>query len=90
VAPRVIRITDEIHQVGGPELTAPNDAAVYLLNFDGHPALMDAGCGRATETLLSSIEGWTLLTQAPGFQHDTERVRWRAAASLARRAAREL
>ena len=29
-------------------------------------------CGRATETLLSNIEGYvTLLTQAPGFQQRT-------------------
>lgn len=51
-----MRITDEVFQVGGPQLTAPQDAAIYLINFDGHTALIDAGCGRATEKLLRNIE----------------------------------
>ena len=40
-------ITGEIDQVGGGKLTAPEDAAIYLINFNGHAALVDAGCGRA-------------------------------------------
>jgi glyoxylase-like metal-dependent hydrolase (beta-lactamase superfamily II) len=56
VARGPVRITDEIFQVGGPQLTAPQDAAIYLLNFDGHAALIDAGCGRANETLVRNIE----------------------------------
>jgi glyoxylase-like metal-dependent hydrolase (beta-lactamase superfamily II) len=41
--------------VGGPELTAPEDAAIYLVRFDSHAALIDAGCGRATNRLLENI-----------------------------------
>ena len=51
-----VRITDEVFQVGGPQLTAPEDAAVYLIKFDDHAALIDAGCGRANEKLLRNIE----------------------------------
>lgn len=51
-----VRITEEVFQVGGPQLTAPQDAAIYLINFDGHAALIDAGCGRANEALLRNIE----------------------------------
>ena len=42
-----MQITGEIHQVGGGELTAPEDAAIYPINFNGQAALVDAGCGRA-------------------------------------------
>jgi glyoxylase-like metal-dependent hydrolase (beta-lactamase superfamily II) len=50
-----VRITDEVFQVGGPPLTAPQDAAIYLLSFAGCAALIDAGCGRATEKLLENV-----------------------------------
>jgi glyoxylase-like metal-dependent hydrolase (beta-lactamase superfamily II) len=56
VARGPVRITDDVFQVGGPQLTAPEDAAIYLINFDGHAALIDAGCGRANEMLLRNIE----------------------------------
>ncbi len=50
-----MQITGEIHQVGGGELTAPEDAAIYLINFNGQAALVDAGCGRAQARLLDNI-----------------------------------
>ncbi len=50
-----MKITDEIFQVGGGELTSFDDAAVYLINFGGHTALVDAGCGRARQKLLDNI-----------------------------------
>jgi glyoxylase-like metal-dependent hydrolase (beta-lactamase superfamily II) len=50
-----MHITGEIHQVGGGQLTAPEDAAIYLINVDGHGALVDAGCGRALPRLLDNI-----------------------------------
>jgi glyoxylase-like metal-dependent hydrolase (beta-lactamase superfamily II) len=52
----VLQITKEIFQVGGPELTAHGDAAIYLINFDGHAALVDAGCGKDQTILLSNIK----------------------------------
>ena len=50
-----MHITREIFQVGGGQLTAPEDAAIYLLNFGGHAALVDAGGGRAQGQLIANI-----------------------------------
>ena len=50
-----MHITGEIDQVGGGQLTAPEDAAMYLINFNGHAALVDAGCGRALPRLMDNI-----------------------------------
>ena len=52
---RLITITREIFQVGGQGLTAPEDAAIYLINFDGHAALVDAGAGRGQKRLLGHL-----------------------------------
>ena len=52
---RATHITDEIFQVGGGTLTSFEDAAVYLVNFGGHAAVVDAGCGHANEKLLENI-----------------------------------
>jgi glyoxylase-like metal-dependent hydrolase (beta-lactamase superfamily II) len=51
----MVRVTDEIYQVGGGGLTDPEDAAVYLLRFGGEAALVDAGCGRSVERLFANI-----------------------------------
>jgi len=50
-----MKITDEIFQVGGGEYTSYEDAAVYLIHFEGHAALVDAGCGRSMERLCKNI-----------------------------------
>jgi hypothetical protein len=52
---RFMQITKEVFQVGGERLTSPEDAAVHLINFDGHAALVDAGCGNAHKKLLANI-----------------------------------
>lgn len=51
-----IAITNEIFQVGGYGLTAPEDAAIYLIQFDGHQALIDAGTGHGYKRLLSHLK----------------------------------
>jgi glyoxylase-like metal-dependent hydrolase (beta-lactamase superfamily II) len=53
---RATHITDEIFQIGGGTLTSFEDAAVYLINFGGHAAVIDSGCGHATEKLLDNIK----------------------------------
>jgi len=50
-----MRITSEIFQVGGPGLTSHEDAAIYLIHFNGAAALVDAGCGRSEDKLLDNI-----------------------------------
>jgi glyoxylase-like metal-dependent hydrolase (beta-lactamase superfamily II) len=49
------KITEEIFQLGGGRLTSSEDAAVYLININGHSALVDAGCGRSTGQLIENI-----------------------------------
>jgi glyoxylase-like metal-dependent hydrolase (beta-lactamase superfamily II) len=56
MTPNAISITDEVFQVGGYGFTDPSDAAVYLIAVEGHAALVDAGCGRATDLLLANVE----------------------------------
>jgi glyoxylase-like metal-dependent hydrolase (beta-lactamase superfamily II) len=51
----VMQITDEIFQVGGSGLTSMEDAAIYLIHFGAHVALVDAGCGRIQERLFKNI-----------------------------------
>jgi glyoxylase-like metal-dependent hydrolase (beta-lactamase superfamily II) len=51
----VMQITDEIFQVGGSGLSSMEDAAIYLIHFGGHVALVDAGCGRIQERLFKNI-----------------------------------
>ena len=50
------KITGEIDQVGGGHLTAPEDAAVYLVRSDDRAALVDAGCGYSQIQLFQNIE----------------------------------
>jgi glyoxylase-like metal-dependent hydrolase (beta-lactamase superfamily II) len=56
MGPRAIEINNEVYHVGGRGLTAPEDAAIYLVALGAEAALIDAGCGRATDLLLANIE----------------------------------
>lgn len=49
------KITSEIFQVGGAGFTAAEDAAIYLVCFNGEAALVDAGCGGEMKRLLANI-----------------------------------
>lgn len=51
----MISITNEIFQVGGPGLTGSTDAAVYLIVFNNHAALVDAGCAGSEDRLLQNV-----------------------------------
>lgn len=50
-----MKITDEVFQVGGAGFTDPQDAAVYLIHFEGEAAVVDAGCGGAQDRLFRNI-----------------------------------
>jgi len=50
-----MRITSEIFQVGGNELSAPEDAAVYLINSGRSAALVDSGCGNSVGLIFENI-----------------------------------
>ncbi len=49
-------MTDDIHQVGGGDLTSPEDAAIYLVRSDDRGVLVDAGCGYSQIQLFQNIE----------------------------------
>ena len=42
--------------VGGPNITLADDAAVYLIDFDGDLVLIDAGAGRSSNQIVRNIE----------------------------------
>jgi glyoxylase-like metal-dependent hydrolase (beta-lactamase superfamily II) len=49
-------IINGIYLIGGPNITLPDDAAVYLIDFAGVLVLIDAGAGRSFNQLVSNIE----------------------------------
>ena len=51
----MVRVTDEVYQVGGGSLTSPEDAAIYLIRVGEEAALVDAGCGGGTDRLFRNI-----------------------------------
>jgi len=51
-----MKITSEIFQVGGNGISAPNDAAVYLIAAGGSAALIDAGCGDSAGIIYKNIQ----------------------------------
>lgn len=48
-------ITSEIWQMGGDGFTAAQDAAIYLICFDGSAAIVDAGCGGQIDRLEANV-----------------------------------
>jgi len=50
-----MQITENVWQVGGSGLTAPEDAAIYLIRFGDAAAVIDAGCGHGTQKLFANI-----------------------------------
>jgi glyoxylase-like metal-dependent hydrolase (beta-lactamase superfamily II) len=50
-----MQITENIWQVGGGDLTSPEDAAVYLVCFGDSAALIDAGCGYGHDRLVQNV-----------------------------------
>jgi len=50
-----MKIMNNLWQAGGGGLTAPEDAAIYLIRFEHQAALIDAGCGNAHDRLVENI-----------------------------------
>lgn len=50
-----MKIVDDIWQVGGSDISSPEDAAVYLVCFKTQAAIIDAGSGRGHEKLVANI-----------------------------------
>lgn len=50
-----MEILQNLWQVGGGDLTTPEDAAIYLFKSGNQAALFDAGCGNSHEQLVENI-----------------------------------
>jgi glyoxylase-like metal-dependent hydrolase (beta-lactamase superfamily II) len=50
-----MEIVQNLWQVGGGDLTAPEDAAIYLVRSGEQAALIDAGCGNDHVRLVENI-----------------------------------
>ena len=50
-----MKIINNLWQVGGNHLTAPEDAAIYLVRFGMQAVLIDSGCGESHQRLVSNI-----------------------------------
>jgi glyoxylase-like metal-dependent hydrolase (beta-lactamase superfamily II) len=51
----LMQIVRNLWQVGGGDLSAPEDAAIYLIRSGEQAALFDAGCGNGHERLVENI-----------------------------------
>lgn len=51
-----MKITSNVFEVGGPSLSHPSDAAVYLIASEGETALVDSGTGSATDRIIKNIQ----------------------------------
>ena len=51
----MVKIIEDLWQVGGEGLTAPGDAAVYLVRFGHQASLIDAGCGPGHRQLVDNV-----------------------------------
>jgi len=49
------KIFDRIYQIGGPDITSPNDCCVYLIDGKEELCLVDTGCGFTYKELLFNI-----------------------------------
>ena len=50
------RIEEAIYIVGGPDITSPDDAAVFIVNCGNELVMIDSGAGRSFEKLVGNIE----------------------------------
>jgi len=49
-------IIEGVYLIGGPNVTRSDDAAVYLIDFNGELVLIDAGAGGSSSQLVRNIE----------------------------------
>ena len=49
-------IIEGVYLIGGPNLTAPEDAAVYLIDFGSELLMIDSGAGNSASQIARNIE----------------------------------
>jgi len=50
------KIAEGVYLIGGPNVTRPEDAAVYLVDFSGELVMIDSGAGNGSSQLDRNIE----------------------------------
>jgi hypothetical protein len=50
-----VKICPQVYQVGGSNLSHPDDCCIYLVESEQECALIDAGAGKGTERVLGNI-----------------------------------
>lgn len=50
-----IKITEGVYQVGGPDMTSPEDCCIFLVDL-GRPILIDTGAARDPRKLIRNLE----------------------------------
>jgi glyoxylase-like metal-dependent hydrolase (beta-lactamase superfamily II) len=51
-----VKICPQVYQVGGGNLSHPDDCCVYLVESENKLVLIDAGAGKRNERILENIE----------------------------------
>ena len=54
--PNTEEIISGVYLIGGPGITSPDDAAIYLIDFVGDLVLIDAGAGKSSSQIIRNIE----------------------------------
>lgn len=49
------RVCEGVYQVAGPDMTSVEDCCVYVVDGGGPLALVDSGCGRSYDSILSNM-----------------------------------
>ncbi|MHB8893834.1 MAG: MBL fold metallo-hydrolase [Candidatus Geothermincolia bacterium] len=50
-----VKVCNRIYQVGGPDMSSPNDCCAYLVDGGGPLALIDSGCGPGYKAIVANI-----------------------------------
>ncbi|PKN20952.1 MAG: Zn-dependent hydrolase [Deltaproteobacteria bacterium HGW-Deltaproteobacteria-6] len=53
---KTAEIIKGVYLIGGPDVTAAEDAAVYLIDFAGSLTMIDSGAGRSSSQIVRNIE----------------------------------
>ena len=53
---RAEMITEGVYLIGGPNISRSDDAAVFMIDFNGELVMIDAGAGRSSRILQRNIE----------------------------------
>ena len=49
-------IISGVYLIGGPGITSADDAAIYLIDFEGTLVLIDSGAGKSASQIVRNIE----------------------------------